>query len=132
MITDIADKMMDTITFAFKLNPLPDVDRHAWREKIVKSLWPAYDRMGEVFLNNELIADLCLGPESKMFSLIETYPVLRPVKELLDEYYNETLEYQLSDVDDKMDTADQDAYDKWVKDANVNIDEYIPKEIEES
>ena len=30
-----------------------------------------------------------------------------------------------------MDVGDQDAYDRWVKEANMNIDDYLPKDIDE-
>lgn len=131
MIVDIADKMLDAIIYDNDIR-LPDGDYDVWREKLTRLLWPAYDRLGEVFFTNELIADFCMGEYTEMNKIIEEYPVLRPVHDLLNEFFEEAGDYDMfANIGTKMDVGDQDAYDRWVKEANMNIDEYLPKDLDE-
>ena len=132
MITDIADKMLDAIIYDNDIR-LQDGDYDVWREKLVKLLWPAYDRLGEVFFTDELIDDFCIGEDSDMERIVNENPVLRPVHNLLNEFFEEAGDYDINDMalqDSRMSVGNQDAYDKWVKEANMNVDDYLPKDTE--
>lgn len=132
MIIDIADKMLDAIIYDNDIR-LPDGDYYVWREKLVKLLWPAYDRLGEVFFTDELIDDFCIGEDTEMQKIVDEYPVLKPVHNLLNEFFEEAGDCDINDMalqDSRMSVGNQDAYDKWVKEANMNIDEYLPKDTE--
>lgn len=131
MIIDIADKMLDTIIYDNDIR-LPDGDYYVWREKLVRLLGPAYDKLGEDFFTDELIDDFCIGEDSDMERIVNENPVLRPVHDLLNEFFEEAGDYDINMVAYKdvlkntnMDVGDQEAFDKFCEEANKHIEDYV-------
>lgn len=95
MIIDIADKMLDAIIYDNDIR-LPDGDYYVWRENLVRLLGSAYDKLGEDFFTDELIDDFCIGEDSDMERIVNENPVLRPVHDLLNEFFEEAGDYDIN------------------------------------
>lgn len=131
MIIDIADKMIDAIIYDNAIR-LPDGDYYVWREKLVKVLQEAYDTLGKDFFTDELIDDFCIGEDTEMQRIVDENPVLKPVHDFLNVFFEEAGDYDINKVAYKdvlkntnMDVGDQEAFDKFCEEANKHIEDYV-------
>ena len=131
MITDIANKMIDAIIYDNDIR-LPDGDYYVWREKLVKVLQEAYDTLGEDFFTDELIDDFCIGEDTEMKRIVDENPVLKPVHDFLNVFFEEVGDYDINKVAYKdvlkntnMDVGDQEVFDKFCEEANKHIEDYV-------
>lgn len=90
--TDIVKKMMDALIYdndiVNRWNPFDEKIHYGeWTEKIGKVLEPAIEELGEDFFTEDNIDLLTIGDYDLMYALIEHRPVLKPLNEVLNQYF---------------------------------------------
>lgn len=89
---EIAKKMMDALIydndFVNRWNPFnEEVHYGEWTEKISKVLEPAIEELGEDFFTEDNIDLLTIGDFDLMQAQIDHNPILEPLNEVLNQYF---------------------------------------------